>query len=128
MVNMLQQYLNHLSNRDFKIFNEEYVKLLIYSIAMNFKNLYLVKSEYEVQRKYPDLIMIAKEKDKGYHSYMIECKYIKKKEGSSLEAKQKEAREQIQEYSMLDEFKDIPDFEKYTVVAVADEVYVEKID
>ena len=51
---ILKNYLTHLSNRDYQRFDEKYVKLIYYCIVMNLKA-YRVKSEMEVQRKYPDI-------------------------------------------------------------------------
>ena len=59
---------------------------------------------------------------------MIEFKYLKKEEANLLEQKQKEAKEQIEEYSNFDEIKSIEKLYKFTMVAVVDKVYVEKID
>ena len=39
----------------------------------------------------------------------------------------KEAREQIMKYAQMDEIKDIAKLNKYSIVAVNDELYVEKI-
>ena len=125
MIEILKKYLNNLSNRDLEKFDEKYVKILFYSIAMNtLKTAYWVKSEYEVQRKYPDLLLIPKEREKGYYTIMIEFKYLKKEKANLLEEKQNEARNQIVEYSNLNEIKNIDKIEKYAVVAVADEVYI----
>lgn len=66
---------------------------------MNLKELYWVKSEYEVEWKYPDLLLIPREINKGYYSIMIEVKYLKKAESKLLKSKQKEAKEQIEKYS-----------------------------
>jgi hypothetical protein len=59
---------------------------------------------------------------------MIEFKYLKKDEKNKLEEKQKEAREQILEYSNFEDIKNIPNLSKYAVVALNDEIFVEKID
>ena len=106
-------------------FDEKYVKILFYSIVMNLKDLYNVKSEFEVNRKYPDILLIPRDRSKGYYSIMIEFKYLKKEQENQLEEKQKEAREQIQEYSEYNEIKDIEKLNKYTVVAVVDKIYVD---
>ena len=95
---------------------------------MNFKRAYWLKSEYEVNREYPDLLLIPRESDKGYNAIMIEFKYLKKDEANMLEQKQKEARTQIEKYSQFEEMKSIENLNKYTVIAVVDEIYVEKID
>ena len=122
----MQTYLQHLSNRDYMNFDEKYVKLIFYCIAMNL-DIFRVKSEMEVQRKYPDILLIPKDTTKGYKSVMIEFKYLKKGEENKLAEKQEEARKQIEEYSTFEEIKDIPNLSKYTVVAVNDKIYVEKI-
>ena len=126
IVDLMQIYLQHLSNRDYMNFDEKYVKLIFYCIAMNL-DIFRVKSEMEVQRKYPDILLIPKDIAKGYKSVMIEFKYLKKGEENKLAEKQEEARKQIEEYSTFEEIKDIPNLSKYTVVAVNDKIYVEEI-
>ena len=123
---LLHKYLNNLSNRDFQNFDEKYVKILFYSIAMNLK-IFSIKSEMEVQRKYPDLLLIPKDTTKNYQAVIIEFKYLKKNEASKLEEKKEEARRQIIEYSEYEDIKNIPNLNKYIIVAVNDEIYVEKI-
>ena len=127
IVEMLEKYLKNLSNRDYIKFDEKYVKLIFFCIAMNLK-IFRLKSEMEVQRKYPDILLIPKDKRKGYKGVMIEFKYLKKEELGRLKEKQKEAREQIKEYMEFEEIKEIENLNSYTVVAVNDEIYVEKIN
>ena len=117
IVEMTEKYLNNLSNRDYMQFSEKYVKLIFYCIAMNLK-IFRLKSEMEVERKYPDILLIPKDPSKGYKGVMVEFKYLKKGEENKLEEKQKEAREQI---------KELKNIYKYTVVAVNDKIYVEEI-
>ncbi len=126
IIEMLKKYLNNLSNRDYVKFDEKYIKLIFYCIAMNLK-IFRLKSEMEVQRKYPDILLIPRERDKGYKGVMIEFKYLKKGEENKLEEKQKEAREQIKEYGEFEEIKELENIYKYTVVAVNDKIYVEEI-
>ena len=123
---LLHKYLNNLSNRDFQRFDEKYVKLIFYCIAMNL-NFFRVKSEMEVQRKYPDILLIPKQKQEEYYGVMIEFKYLKKEDANKLEEKKREAREQIKEYSEFEEIKAIPNLRKYAVIAVVDEIYVEEL-
>ena len=126
IVEMLEKYLKNLSNRDYIKFDEKYVKLIFYCIAMNLK-MFRLKSEMEVQRKYPDILLIPKDRSKGYKGVMIEFKYLKKEEAGKLKEKQEEARKQIKEYMEFEEIKDIQNLNCYTVVAVNDEIYVEKV-
>ena len=126
LIEIVHKYLNNLSNRDYQRFDEKYVKLIFYCIAMNLK-LFWVKSELEVNRNYPDLLFIPKDNTKGYKAVMIEFKYLKKDEKNKLEEVKDQAKEQIKTYSEFEEIKSIKDLNKYVVVAVNDEVYFEKI-
>ena len=123
---VLRIYLNNLSNRDLIKFDEKYIKLIFYCIAMNI-NSYSTKSEMEVNRNYPDILLVPRDRTKGYKAIMVEFKYLKKGETSKLEDKQKEAREQIERYSEFDDIKDIEGLRKYTIVVATDEIYVEEI-
>ena len=127
LVEIVHRYLNNLSNRDYQKFDEKYIKLIFYCVSMNLK-LFWIKSELEVNRKYPDLVLIPKNNTKGYKSIMIEFKYLQKDEESKLEAKHKEAKKQIEEYANFEEIKTIPNLKKYTVVVVVDRIYVEEIN
>lgn len=126
IIEQLKKYLSNLSNRDYQRFDEKYVKLIFYCITMNMA-MYFIKSEMEVKRKYPDIVLVPKNLNKEYYSVIIEFKYLKKDEVGKLEEKRKEAKEQIEEYASFEEFKNLPNLKKYTVVAVNDEVYVEEI-
>ena len=127
IVEKVQEYLQNLSNRDFVKFDEKYVKLIFFCITMNLK-IFRLKSEMEVQRKYPDILLIPRDQTKGYKAVMIEFKYLKKEEEGKLQEKQEEARKQIKEYAKLEEIKAIQNLSCYTVVAVNDKIYVEKIE
>ena len=94
---------------------------------MNLK-IFRLKSEMEIQRKYPDILLIPKDKSKGYKGVMIEFKYLKKEDAEKLKEKQEEAKKQIKEYMEFEEIKELENIISYTVVAVNDEIYVEKID
>ncbi len=126
IIEMLEKYLKNLSNRDYIKMDEKYIKLIFFCIAMNLK-IFRLKSEMEVQRKYPDILLIPRERDKGYKGVMIEFKYLKKGEENKLQEKQKEAKEQIKEYGEFEEIKELENIYKYTVVAVNDKIYVEEI-
>ena len=127
-VKTVERYLKNLSNRDYERFNEKYVKLLFYSIAMNF-DIYDVKSEMEIERGYSDLVLSPREeqKSKGYYSIIIEFKYLKKEEEKKLKNMQKEAKEQLERYCNTRYIKDIKKISKYIIIAINDQLYVEKI-
>ena len=126
IVEVLRIYLNNLSNRDLIKFDEKYIKLIFYCIAMNI-NSYSTKSKMEVNRNYPDILLVPRDRTKGYKAIMVEFKYLKKGETAKLEDKQREAREQIERYSEFDDIKDIEGLRKYTIVVATNEIYVEEI-
>ena len=127
-VKTVERYLKNLSNRDYERFNEKYVKLIFYSIAMNF-DIYDVKSEMEIERGYSDLILSPREeqKGKGYYSIIIEFKYLKKEEEKKLKDMQESAKEQLERYCNTRYIKDIKKISKYVIIAINDKLYVEKI-
>ena len=126
MVETLRIYLNNLSNRDMIKFDEKYIKLIFYCIAMNMP-IYSTKSEMEVNRNYPDILLIPRDRTKGYKAIMVEFKYLKKGETAKLEDKQKEAKEQIERYSEFEDIKDIEGLRKYTIVVAGNEIFVQEI-
>ena len=126
IVEVLRIYLNNLSNRDLIKFDEKYIKLIFYCIAMNIKS-YSTKSEMEVNRNYPDILLVPRDRTKGYKSIMVEFKYIKKGENAKIEDKQKEAREQIERYSEFEDIKDIEGLRKYTLVVTPNDIYMDEI-
>ncbi len=128
---VLGMYLTNLSNRDYIKFDEKYIKLIFYCIAMNM-GIYRVKSEMEVEGEYPDIVLIPKQNKEKIYEIMIEFKYIKKEEYEKygetvIKEKQEEARKQIEKYSQKEEFKKEKLFRKYTIVAVKEKLYIEEI-
>ena len=126
MIEVLRIYLNNLSNRDLIKFDEKYIKLIFYCISMTLP-IYSTKSEMEVNRNYPDILLVPRDRTKGYKAIMVEFKYIKKGETAKLEDKQEEAKEQIERYSEFNDIKDIEGLRKYTIVVAGNRLYVQEI-
>ena len=126
IIEIMEKYLKNLSNRDFMNFDEKYIKVMFYSIAMSL-DIYIVKSELELGRGYADLLLVPKDIDKDYYSIIIEFKYLKKSEENELVKKQKEAKEQIKKYSSSEEIKRIKKLNKYIIVGINDKLFVKEI-
>ena len=128
IIEVLGTYLSNLSNRDYKNFDEKYVKVIFYSLAKMLGTM-LVKSELEVGTKYSDILMIPKEKITERYGILIEFKYIKKEDYTEelLKKRQDEARKQLEIYKETEEIKMIPKLRSYSVVAIKDELVVEEI-
>ena len=126
VTDLVHKHLNSLSNRDYTRFDEKYIKLEYSLILSNLKG-YNVISEFEVNRKYMDLLIVPKDITDGFCSVLIEFKYLKKTEEGLIEETKQQAKEQIIEYGKLEKIKNIPNLKKYTVVAVVDDLYVDEI-
>ena len=127
IVETVEKYMNNLSNRDYQRFDEKYVKLIFYCIVMNLR-LYSVKSESEFNRKYPDILLVPRDSEKGYNAIMVEFKYLKAGEENKVPQMQEIAKKQIEEYSEFEDIKNIQKLNKYTIVAINDKLYVNRIE
>ena len=131
LLEILQEFLTNLSNRDYARFDEKYIKVIFYSICRMLKSLY-VKSELEVGGKYADILLIPKDEIKERYSILIEFKYIKQedyeKDNSLLKQKQEQAKEQIQKYRNTEEIKMLPKLKSYSVVVIKDRIEYEEIN
>ena len=130
-IDILGMYMKNLSNRDYIKFDEKYIKLIFYCLAMDM-GIYRVKSEMEIEGEYPDILLIPKQNKDKLYEIMIEFKYIKKEEYEKqgekiLKEKQKEAETQIKRYSEKEEFKREKLLRKYTIVAVKEKLFVKEI-
>ena len=124
---LVHKHLNNLSNRNFVDFNENYIKFAYSMILESLSDEYETILEYEVNRKYIDLLIQPIDKNVGYYSVLIEFKYLKKKDEDKLEETKRQAKEQLLEYCNLERIKNIPNLKKYTIVAVVDELYVNEL-
>jgi hypothetical protein len=102
---LIEGLLHSLSNRDSIGFSEKEIKVAMAAYA-GMSNLYLIKSEYEVEKKYIDLIFFPRDRNSGLDILLFELKYIKKKDASEekIDEMLYEAVEQIKEYGSAEEF------------------------
>lgn len=124
-VNLLEKFLSEISNRDFIKFDEKYIKLLMITY-LRLSDLYLVKSEYEVNGEYIDIALLPNNLY-GLNNYFIfELKYISKAKYSEslLGDMRREAVEQINKYADNEEMRRIKNLRKYVFVFVHDECKV----
>ena len=130
IMQLLGNYLQNLSNRDYSRFDEKYVKLIFYTLSRMLGTM-VVKSELEVTEGYSDILLIPREKINERYSILVEFKYIKKedyeKDKGLLEKKQEEAKEQIEKCKQSEEIKLLLKLKCYTVVVIKDKIYKEEI-
>jgi len=104
-IELVETALKGLSNRDFIKFDEKYIHLLFVVFA-NQAGFYYVKSEPEINQKYPDVMFLWRPPFFSKYQFIFEIKYLKKSDSHLLEDKKKEAKEQLQGYLSSPELKD----------------------
>jgi Holliday junction resolvase-like predicted endonuclease len=127
-ISVIENTLHKLSNRDYINFDEKYIKLIMISYLM-LSNVYMVKSEYEVENGYIDIALLRREPIDPDYFAIFEVKYIKKSEYEAygekiVEEKKNEAIEQIMKYQCSRELRDLLMLKKWVVVFVNDECAV----
>ncbi len=128
-MNYLQEVLRTLSNRDFRQFDEKYIKMLIIAFALQ-SQIYYIRSEAENRAGYTDIEFITPPQNPNVlHEYIFEVKYLKKEQASLLESKQKEAKAQIHKYLQSDDFlRKRQKLHAYSIVVVKDEMFIDKVE
>ena len=102
---LIEGLLDTLSNRDSIGFSEKEIKVAMAAYA-GMSNLYLIKSEYEVDKKYVDLVFFPRDPTLGLDILLFELKYIKKEDISerNIAVKLAEAVKQLREYGSASDF------------------------
>ena len=123
-IQLIEQTLEDLSNRDYLNFDEKYVKLIFITYLMLSK-LYYVKSEYEANGGYIDIAFFSRIDKKEFYEGLIELKYIKKKDyekkGDQLVAEMVEnGKNQLITYSMAKELQEKKKLLKWVLVFVGE--------
>ncbi|MBF0120204.1 MAG: AAA family ATPase [Desulfobacterales bacterium] len=122
-LNLIENTLKRLSNRDFVQFNEKYIKALFVAFV-SLVNLYYVKSEMEIDRKYPDLMLMYRPPFFPNYQFVFELKYLKLSESEKLKDVTSAAINQIEKYLKTDEIKALKNLKAYVIVFVGTEVMV----
>jgi hypothetical protein len=127
---LIQEVLEHLSNRDFIYFDEKHIKMLLMAYFYQ-ANLFYVLSEREVKNAgYIDLELHKKPQNRGQHKeYAMEIKYLKKANKVQLAEVQQQAKTQLLSYYHHDPVLQAkPDLILLTVVIIKSKVFVQKIE
>lgn len=119
---LTEKYLSYEGNISFERYDEKYIKSYMLSILIS-SNRFRVYLEYPIiNNKYADIVIF---KEIGsYYDAIIEVKYLKKKEKSkkNIKNKKEEAIKQIKEYS---QDKRLPkDIKKFVVVFAGNKLEV----
>jgi len=114
----LSKIVGILSNRDLMGFDEKYFQVITLSL-LSFASFYFIESQSEKDNKYPDILLIRRDKKVPYN-YMFELKWIKGKD--DYNRIKKKGIEQVREYLGLDSIKAIDDLKSYLLIGSKDGV------
>ena len=119
-LNLIENTLQTLSNRDFIQFDEKYVKVLFVAFA-SLANLYYIQSEQESEQKYVDVLLLHRPPYFPNYQFAFELKYLKKSESAQLETTVQKAIAQLQGYLQSEALLRLDNLKAYVIVFVGSE-------
>ncbi|MCK5522292.1 MAG: AAA family ATPase [Thiomargarita sp.] len=122
-VSLTEKALTTLSNRDFISFDEKYVKALFVGFA-SLSNLYFIKSEPEMEQKYPDILFLYRQPYAPNYQFLFELKYLKKKQRQKLNGVRKDAINQIKGYKQFPEIQQLENLKSWVIIFVGEKAMV----
>jgi len=122
-LNLVENTLKTLSNQDYKKLNEKHVKAIFVAFA-SLSNLYFIKSEPEIENKYPDIMFLYRPPFFPNFQFIFELKYYSKVGAKGLETKKQKAINQLKEYLQFEEIKNLKNLKAYVLIFVGSEIKV----
>ena len=117
LVRLTETMLGRLANKDFRKFDEKYVKLVMLTWLF-MSRIYLVKSEYEVEGGLIDIALLPRANVVAPRHAIIELKYLATQDDGdkALAAKVAQARQQLARYATSEELRSLPNLMRFVVV------------
>jgi hypothetical protein len=120
----MQQVLTGLSNRDLIKLDEKHIKTLLLTLLYQFP-IYFIHSEREMDKKYPDVLLLERSPFAVKHQHLIELKYAKKGDGAAgWEATKQEGIAQLQAYLQLPAIAALPKLSAWLMLTDSEQVEV----
>ena len=120
--------LQLLSNRDAVGMDEKHIKVLLLTLLYQ-TQIYFIQSEREINRKYPDIMLLERSPIHVEHQHLIELKYSKKsarKQG--WDAKKQEGIAQVQGYLQQPDIAAIPKLSAWLLLTDGEQVEISKVN
>ena len=117
LIELTEQMLKGLSNRDYVQFDEKYIKVVMLSLLSDV-NIYIPHSEYAIDADgYADLYLQAAFEPAHSAHYIIELKYVKARAAKATQTqKADEGRQQLHRYLSTEAARAIPHLQAYVLV------------
>lgn len=116
------------SNRDAVGMDEKHIKVLLLTLLYQ-TQIYFIQSEREINRKYPDIMLLERSPIHVEHQHLIELKYSKKsarKQG--WDAKKQEGIAQVQGYLQQPDIAAIPKLSAWLLLTDGEQVEISKVN
>jgi hypothetical protein len=103
-------------------FDEKHLKMALVALV-NLTDVYFIKSESEVYKKFADVVLATRPPVYPNWQYAFELKYVKKGEEKKAPQALEQAKKQLAEYWQSPEWRSEGNLRAYAVVFVYDELY-----
>ncbi len=122
LVEEINSVLALFSNRDFMRMDEKHIKAVILTLLYQ-SEVYFIRSEPEVNKRYPDILLLERKPIEVRYQFLFELKFSKKKDGAKgLESKRVEGIEQIRGYQELADISRLPKLQSYLLLTDGTEI------
>jgi Predicted AAA-ATPase/PD-(D/E)XK nuclease superfamily len=127
LIDLVVKTLKALSNRDNQNFDEKHLKAIMASY-LSLSSSYLMRSEFESERKYIDVLLLKRPPFDMPHQFAFELKYLKKDATqATIDAKVQEAEAQINIYKASAELDALENLRAWIVVIAGTEAKVVRL-
>jgi hypothetical protein len=127
LINLMEDTLRQLSNRDWPGFDEKHLKTILVAYFYTV-GIYHIQSEPELEQKYADLLLRRRPPYEPPYQFMIELKFLHKKDADKAEVVADEGRTQLKTYLQADEVQGLDNLKAWLWVFVGTEsVLVEEV-
>jgi hypothetical protein len=123
LINLLEDTLKQLSNRDWPGFSEKHLKTMLVAYLYS-AGIYDIKSEPELDQKYADLLLRRRPPYEPPYQFMIELKFLYKKDADQAETVAEEGRKQLKNYLQVEEVRGLDNLKAWLWVFVGTEAVV----
>jgi hypothetical protein len=116
LVDLVVETLKALSNRDNQNFDEKHLKAIMASY-LSLSSSYMMRSEFESERKYIDVLLLKRPPFEMPHQFAFELKYLKQDATQAeIDVKDMEAENQINIYKASAELEALENLRAWIVV------------
>ncbi|UOG91015.1 MAG: ATP-binding protein [Candidatus Thiothrix sulfatifontis] len=127
LITEMERALQLLSNRDAMGMDEKHVKVLLLTLLYQ-TSVYFIQSEREMNRKYPDIMLLERSPIVVDHQHLIELKYSKQSDGETgWVAKRQAGITQVEGYLQLPDIAVLPKLSAWLLVSDGVRVEVVKL-